>query len=82
MNEDGPSHTYAAPLTTDADKAMVSPAHTGELLLATGAAGVGFTVIVVVSVDEVQPFTVTDTEYTPDMVVSAGILNGFCNELL
>lgn len=68
---------YAAPLTADANKVIVSPSHTGELLLATGAVGVGFTSIVVVSVAEVQPLTVTVTEYTPDMVVSAGTLSGF-----
>src|ERR1035437_353025 len=43
----GPVHEYVAPTIAPADKFNVFPEHTGLLLLAVGAPGIGFTVAVV-----------------------------------
>ena len=51
----------------------------GELLEAIGVAGVGFTVTLTVPAAEVQPPTVTVTEYTPDMATVETGRDGFCN---
>ncbi len=46
----------------EADKFKLLPSQRGELLPATGAEGIVFTVTFVVADELVQPFTVTVTE--------------------
>jgi len=60
-----------APVTAVVDKLIVEPVHTGELLLATGVAGIGFTTTVPVPAALVQPPTVTVTLYVPPMATVA-----------
>lgn len=58
---DGPVQAYVAPVTAAVVKLIVEPVHTGELLLATGVAGIGFTTTTPVPAALVQPPTVTVT---------------------
>ena len=51
------------PVTFDAFKFNVCPAHIGELLDAVGAEGTGVTVI----------FTLSDAEQPPDVIVSVSL---------
>jgi len=74
----GPVHEYAAPATVLANRFSGEPAHTGLLLLAVGAIGIGFTVTLVVASALVQPLTVTVTEYVPVASVVAAAIDGFC----
>lgn len=62
VNPFGPVHEYVAPAMFDAVRFSVDPSHTGELLPAVGAAGVGFTTTLTVPAKLVQPFTVTVRE--------------------
>ena len=55
VNVLGPVQLYVAPVTVGVVKLIVLPAHTGELLLAVGVAGVAFTTTVVVPAKLVQP---------------------------
>ena len=50
VNDAGPVQAYVAPLTVGVVKLMVLPAHSGELLVSVGVAGIAFTVILVVCV--------------------------------
>ena len=61
VNAEGPVQAYVAPATVVAVKLIVEPEHTGELLPAVGAAGVGFTTTVAVPAALAQPPTVTVT---------------------
>jgi len=54
------------------------PEHNGLLLEATGAGGIGLTVMKVVPATLVQPFTVTVTEYKPPPAVVILLMTGFC----
>jgi hypothetical protein len=63
----GPVHAYVAPATVLEVNNMVEPVHTGELLPAVGAAGIGFTTTVVVPGKLAHPPTVIVTLYVPDI---------------
>ena len=73
----GPVHAYVAPVTVGVDSAMVEPSQYGPPLDAVGVAGVAFTTTVVVPAAEVQPATVTVTEYAPASAVVALARVGF-----
>jgi hypothetical protein len=75
----GPVQAYVAPTTVGVASEMVAPSQYGPPLLAVGVAGVAFTTAFVVPAAEVQPDTVTVTEYVP---ASAGVAFervGFCS---
>src|SRR5436190_1906495 len=57
---------------------MVAPSQYGPPLVAVGVAGFALTTTLVVPAAEVQPFTVTVTEYVPASVVVALARVGFC----
>jgi hypothetical protein len=57
----GPVQLYVAPVTSDAVRLRVAPAHTGLLLPAVGAARFGFTVTATEPALLVQPLTVAVT---------------------
>src|ERR1041384_3792322 len=57
---------------------MVAPSQYGPPLLAVGFAGVALTTTSVLPAAEVQPFTVTITEYVPASAVVAFARVGFC----
>ena len=67
-----------APLIVDAFSWIVVPSQYGPVLEALGALGIGLTVTVVVPAAEVQPLTVTVTEYVPLAAVVALVIVGFC----
>lgn len=56
------------------------PKQIGLLLLAVGAAGIGFTTTVTVPDTPVHPATVAVTEYVPDAAIVAAAMDGFCDE--
>ena len=58
VNDEGPVQVYVAPATVLADKLNVCPAHNGELAEATGAAGKGLIVTLIVTTVLVHPATV------------------------
>ena len=58
----GPVHAYDAPATLLAFNIKVLPEHTGLLLDAVGATGVGIIVTLTLPTLLVQPFTVTSNE--------------------
>lgn len=72
------------PVTAAVVKLMVEPVHTGELLLAVGVAGIGFTTTAPVPAALVHPFTVTVTLYVPPMATVAagrvGVLTALVND--
>src|SRR6476619_7744433 len=74
----GPVHAYVAPETVGVFSWMVAPAQYGPPLVAVGVAGVALTTTFVVPAGEVQPFTVTVTEYVPASAVVALTRVGFC----
>src|SRR5213592_1426024 len=57
---------------------MVAPSQYGPPFVAVGVAGVALTTTLVVPAAEVQPFTVTVTEYVPESAVVALANVGFC----
>jgi len=57
----GPAQLYVAPATVDAVRFSVPPSQIGPLLPTVGAAGIAFTVAMVVAAVEIQPLTVTVT---------------------
>src|SRR5436309_2483616 len=61
----GPVHAYVAPATVGVERAIVPPEQYGPPLDVVGVAGVGLTTTFVVPAAEVQPLTVTITEYVP-----------------
>src|SRR3954467_10151100 len=67
----GPVHAYVAPATVAVLSEIVAPAQYGPPLLAIGVAGMALTTTLVVPAAEVQPFTVTITEYVPASAVVA-----------
>src|SRR4051795_3037493 len=75
----GPVHAYVAPATVGVESAIVAPAQYGPPLDAVGVAGVGLTVTEVEPAAEVQPLTVTVTEYVPASPVVAFVRVGFCS---
>jgi len=76
-NEFGPVHVYVAPTIFDAFRFNVEPAHSGELLDATGAVGVWLTTTFTVPAALVHPPTVTVTLYVPDIATTAAGRVGF-----
>jgi hypothetical protein len=73
----GPVHEYVAPATVGVESEMVAPSQYGPPLEAVGVAGVGLTATLVVPAAEVQPATVTVTEYVPASAVVALARVGF-----
>src|ERR1051325_2034022 len=67
----GPVQAYVAPATVVAFSCTVSPAQYGPVFDATGAAGLALTTTFVVPAAEVQPLTVTVTEYGPASATAA-----------
>jgi hypothetical protein len=74
----GPLHAYVAPLTVGVESEIVAPAQYGPPFDAVGVAGIGFTTTLVVPAAEVQPLTVTVTEYVPAFAVVDPAMVGFC----
>jgi hypothetical protein len=75
----GPVHEYVAPLTVGVESEIVCPEQYGPVFDAVGVAGTGFTTTDVVPAAEVQPFTVTVTEYVPASASVAFARVGFCS---
>jgi hypothetical protein len=65
----GPLHAYVAPATVGVFSWIVEPAQYGPPFVAVGVAGMALTTTFVVPAAEVQPFTVTVTEYVPASAV-------------
>lgn len=61
-----------------AERLIVPPAQTGELLAAVGVAGARLTTTEVVPATLVHPLTVTVTEYVPAINAVAFGMVGFC----
>ena len=76
----GPVHAYVAPATVGVESEIVAPEQYGPPLEAVGVDGVWLTTTFVVPAAEVQPFTVTVTEYVPAFAVVALAMVGFCND--
>jgi len=76
----GPLHEYVAPLTVGVDSEIVAPAQYGPVFDAVGVEGIGFTTTLVVPAAEVQPLTVTVTEYVPPFAVVELAIVGFCSD--
>jgi len=74
----GPVQEYVAPATRGVVRLSVPPAQIGPLLAAVGVAGAALTVATVVPARDVQPATVTVTEYVPEAAVVAAGIVGFC----
>src|SRR5438477_1868562 len=74
----GPVHAYAAPASSGVESEMVEPAQYGPPLPAVGADGIELTTTLVVPAGELQPLTVTTTEYVPASAVVAFARVGFC----
>ena len=68
-----------APETVGVESAIVAPSQYGPPFDAVGVAGVALTRTFVVPAAEVQPFTVTVTEYVPASAVVALVRVGFCS---
>jgi hypothetical protein len=79
-NRFGPTHEYVAPATVLAVRFSWSPAQSGLLLPAAGAAGIGFTVTTTVPAEPEHPATVAVTEYVPLAAVVAPAIEGFCTD--
>src|SRR6185436_767589 len=73
----GPVHAYVAPETVGVESEIVPPEQYGPPFEAVGVAGIGFTTTEVVPAAEVQPVTVTVTEYVPASAVVAFERVGF-----
>src|SRR5947207_13353402 len=75
----GPVHAYVALATVGVKSWIVAPSQYGPPLVAAGVAGVALTTTFVVPAAEVQPLTVTVTEYGPASAVvalaSLGVVN-------
>src|SRR4029078_1775750 len=75
----GPVHEYVAPLTVGVESEMGAPSQYGPPVEAGGVAGIALTTTFVVPAAEVQPLTVTVTEYVPASAVVAFARVGFCS---
>jgi hypothetical protein len=73
----GPVHAYVAPATVGVESAIVPPAQYGPPFDALGVAGTALTMTLVVPAAEVQPETVTVTEYVPASAAVALARVGF-----
>src|SRR5436309_3528006 len=76
----GPVHEYVALATVGVEREIVPPVQYGPVFEAVGVAGIGLTTTEVVPAAEVQPLTVTVTEYVPASAVVAFVRVGFCND--
>ena len=74
----GPVHAYVAPLTVGVESEIVAPAQYGPPFVALGVNGVALMTTFVLPAAEVQPLTVTVTEYVPASAVVAFGRVGFC----
>ena len=77
MKPFGPVHAYVAPATVGVESEIVWPEQYGPPLEAVGVAGTAFTTTEVVPAVDVQPLTVTVTEYVPASAVVALDFVGF-----
>jgi hypothetical protein len=77
VNPLGPVQEYVAPAMLLAVRLSVDPEHTGELLPAVGATGIGFTTTAVVLTLLVQPLRVAVTLYVPAFAEVAFAMDGF-----
>ena len=77
MKPFGPVHEYVAPLTVGVESEIVAPSQYGPPFDAVGVAGVAFTTTFVVPAADVQPLTVTVTEYVPASAIAALLRVGF-----
>jgi hypothetical protein len=73
----GPVHEYVAPATVGVDSEIVAPVQYGPPFEADGVAGIGLTTTEVEPAAEVQPLTVTVTEYVPASAIVAFVRVGF-----
>ena len=71
MKPPGPVHEYVAPATAGVLSWIIAPAQYGPPFEAVGVAGVWLTTTEVEPAAEVQPLTVTVTEYVPASAVVA-----------
>src|SRR5581483_5058869 len=82
LNDDvkpfGPVHEYVAPVTAGVVSDTVFPLQYGPPLPALGVAGIGLTTTFAVPAADVQPLTVTVTEYVPASASVAFGRVGFC----
>src|SRR5204863_1208816 len=76
----GPVHAYVAPWPAAISRDLGAPAQYEPPLDAVGVAGVGLTTTLVVPAAEVQPLTVTVTEYVPPSASAAFARVGFCSD--
>src|SRR5919205_543180 len=76
----GPVQAYVAPETNGVESEMVAPSQYGPPFDAVGVAGVALTTTLVVPAAEVQPLTVTVTEYVPPSATVALARVGFCSD--
>src|SRR6266480_2708471 len=76
----GPVHAYVALATVGVKSWIVAPSQYGPPLVAVGVAGVALTTTFVVPAAEVQPLTVTVTEYVPASAVVAFERVGFWSD--
>ena len=67
-------------MTAGVDRAIVPPSQDVVVPVTEGVAGLAFTVTVAEPAAEVQPFTVTVTEYVPLIAVVALPIEMFCVE--
>src|SRR5258706_1438837 len=74
----GPVHAYVALATVGVESKIVCPSQYGPPFDAVGVAGIGLTTTLVVPAAEVQPLTVTVTEYVPASASAAFARVGFC----
>jgi hypothetical protein len=79
LNPLGPVQLYTAPATDEADRFKLVPWQRGELFEATGDAGIGLIVTVVLVGTLVHCPTVTVTEYAPLFASTTLLMTGFCN---
>jgi hypothetical protein len=73
----GPVQAYVAPATVGVESWIVAPSQYGPPFDAVGVAGIGLTTTVVLPAAEVQPDSVTVTEYVPASAVVALARVGF-----
>ena len=76
----GPVHAYVAPATVGVESWMVAPVQYGPVFDAVGVAGTALTTTLVVPAADVQPLTVTVTEYVPESATAAPERVGFCSD--
>jgi len=76
----GSVQAYVAPATVGVESWMVAPVQYGPVFDAVGVAGTALTTTLVVPAADVQPLTVTVTEYVPESATAAPERVGFCSD--